>query len=193
MTARPTDHAWEALVEVTNASVAQERGMLNYALGQIRAATAELELSGEELALVIRHQASRYRETWPDLALTPNALAKHWDRIRVEYERMMERRAEAEAEAAEAAKRRVRGTNLRIESHCVTCKGNSWVVVSYRKPRASAWMLEHGIKVPDHPSDPGLEETAPCPVCNDDSRTMGGYWRNRTWGYSSVPGEVVIT
>ena len=33
---RPIDHGWDALVEVTNANVSQERGALNRALALIK-------------------------------------------------------------------------------------------------------------------------------------------------------------
>jgi hypothetical protein len=192
MAERPIDHGWEALVEVTNANVAQERGALNRALSVIRdtETRSDYRPSGEELALMIRHRANLYREVFPTMPLTASALAKWWGKLEEEAERLRKLAAE---EAAKLEERRKRGTNLRTESHCITCKGNSWVVVGHRKPVQSAWMREHGIEVPSHPDERGHEETAPCPVCNADSPVMRGYWNNRSWTYSSVPGEVTLT
>ena len=79
---RPIDLSWEALVEVTGATVASERGSLNAALAQIREASDQL--TDEELASEVRHRAGVYRKMWPDMALTPTALSKHWERIPLE-------------------------------------------------------------------------------------------------------------
>jgi len=76
------DLSFEALVEVTGATVASERGALNISLKQIREAADQL--NDEELASEIRYRAKTYRETWPEIALTPTALAKHWERIPIE-------------------------------------------------------------------------------------------------------------
>jgi hypothetical protein len=76
------DLCWEALVEATGAKVDQERGALNAALKSIRDEMPGLE--DETLAEEIRFRARSYRRAWPTAALTPMALAKHWNRIQME-------------------------------------------------------------------------------------------------------------
>jgi uncharacterized protein with PIN domain len=76
---RPPDHSFEALVAATSATVSAERGALNAALKVIR--NAEPELEDEDLALLIKLRADAYRRAFPEMALTPTALAKHWDRV----------------------------------------------------------------------------------------------------------------
>jgi hypothetical protein len=186
MTDRPTDHAWEALVAATNTNVNEERGALNRALSQIKAMTVDLDLSNEELGSVISYRAGLYREIWPQMTLTALALAKHWDRLPVEHERLTQVAERVQEE--EAQKRRTRGVNLHADSGCTTCLGQHYVIVGYREPRPTQWMLDHGIKHVQHPKDRGHEEVAPCPLCND----RGGWWLGRTWSYSSEPGELVL-
>ena len=186
---RDIDHGWEALVEVTNANVSQERGALNRALALIKQQAGELE--GDELALVITHQAGLYREVFPTMPLTANALAKWWGKLDEEAERL--RALDAEKAAALAEKRKTRGVNLSVESNCVTCHGNLWVTVGHRVPKATAWARERKIEPKLHPSDPGHEQTAPCPVCNAHSSVMPGYWDGKTWAYGERPGELVIS
>src|SRR4030095_14996727 len=57
---RPRDLSFEALVEVTGATVASERGAINMALKQIRETSSEH--SDVELASEIRYRAKTYRE-----------------------------------------------------------------------------------------------------------------------------------
>jgi hypothetical protein len=80
MTRKP-DLAWEALVEVTNANEAIERGRLNTALKAIRSAWATEGGLPEDLAEEIPRRAKAYREMWPSMSLTPTALAVHWKRV----------------------------------------------------------------------------------------------------------------
>lgn len=76
---KPRDYAWEALVEVTASDPGTARGQLNKALLQIR------EQSQEEdsylLSVEIHERAKMYRALWPEVSLTPSALAKHWKRV----------------------------------------------------------------------------------------------------------------
>jgi hypothetical protein len=189
--AREPDLAWDALVAVTNANPSEERGALNRALAQIREQTAELDVDGGELAIIIRSRAEEYRAVWPAVALTASALAKHWERVPVEHERMLVQRAQ-EAEK-EAEKKKRRGTNLHSNNGCTTCGGDHWVVVRHRPVGPpTIWMDEHKIKPVQHPSDRGFEETAPCPVCNMGAAPMQNFWDGRSWEYSSEPGEVRI-
>lgn len=185
MTERPTDHAWEALVEVTNADVATMRGALNKALSVIKASAAEADIEGLELALLIKGRAHLYREVFPELPLTPTSLASWWTRIEGEAERKREY-------AEEQAKRQTKGTNLRSHFHCTTCGGDRYVVVAHRQPQATSWMHDHKIEIKLHPKERGFEETAPCPVCNIDAPVLPGFWAGKQWEYGSEPGELVI-
>ena len=121
-------------MEVTGATVASERGALNAALKQIREASDQL--TDEELASEIRFRAETYRKTFPGMALTPTALAKHWERIPLEAPKP------TYPEPSPAGE-------------CSTCGGNKLVVYSTRP-------IEGGI--PDHIHV--MEEFAPCPDCN---------------------------
>jgi hypothetical protein len=191
MSERPTDHAWDALVEVTGANVAQERGALNRSLALIKTETEELDVTGEELATMIRYQADLYREVFPTMPLTATALAKWWSRLKDEAERL--RTLEAEKASELEAKRRTRGSNLSAKNDCTTCVGNAWVIIGYRKPEQSVWAIERGILAKDKPHDWGDPQTAPCPVCNLDPPVMKNFWDGRTWQYGPAPGEVVLT
>jgi hypothetical protein len=186
MSERPKDHAWEALVEVTNADVATMRGALNKALAQIKTASAELDVEGAELALIIKGRAALYREVFPELPLTPTSLSSWWTRIEGEASRKREY-------AEEQLKRQARGTNLRSHSHCTTCGGDHYVVVSHRQPQPTNWMHEHKIEIKLHPKERGFEETAPCPVCNLDAPVLPGFWEGKRWEYGSEPGELVVS
>ncbi len=75
------DLSWEALVAETHANPAMERGKLNAALKGIRAAAFSEGLHEDSLPEEIRLRAQAYRERWPQLTLTPNALAVHWFRV----------------------------------------------------------------------------------------------------------------
>ena len=167
MTKRPTDHAWDALVEVTGANPEHERGALNRSLSLIKEETAELAVTGEELATMIRYQATLYREVFPTMPLTAPALAKWWGRLQDESERL---RALEQEKATELAAKRKRGSNLRAKNDCVTCGGDAWVIVGYTKPSQSQWGIERGIKLQDQarrlgrPADrtvPGVQHRSP--------------------------------
>jgi hypothetical protein len=131
----PHDLSFEALVEATGATIASERGQLNVALKAIR--EEESELNDEELALLIRLRADDYRRYFPDMACTPTALSKHWNRVRAEVERA---HAERKTRASEDP--------VRI---CATCGGDRIVVIGIR---------------PSQNPESGFEECAPCPDCN---------------------------
>lgn len=86
MTERERDLAWEALVRETHANPAMERGALNTALKAIREAAYSEGLMEDGIPVEIQLRAQAYRETFPGLALTPTALAKHWFRVMVKPE-----------------------------------------------------------------------------------------------------------
>ena len=88
------DYAFEALAEVTGTDWNVGRGQLNAALRDIRA-QSEIE-DGYILGAEIHERAKMYRRVFPDIALTPNALAKHW--VRVEMESSKKRGANLHAD-----------------------------------------------------------------------------------------------
>ena len=106
------DLSFEALVEVTGASIAAERGALNKALQMIR--MEEPELEDEDLAMLVRLRAESYRKAWPHMALTPTALAKHWGRIE------------------ESVQKPTYAEPLGQPSRCPTCDGHKMVLVRER-------------------------------------------------------------
>lgn len=83
---RERDLAWEALVEVTSANEAMERGRLNTALKAIRVAWQSEGGAPEDLHEEIPRRAVAYRKMWPKMALTPTALATHWKRVMAQRE-----------------------------------------------------------------------------------------------------------
>ena len=74
------DYGFEALAEVTNTDWNTGRGELNAALKSIREQVPEIEDS-YLLGAEIHDRAKLYRALWPDMSLTPTALAKHWKRV----------------------------------------------------------------------------------------------------------------
>lgn len=71
---RARDPLWDALIEACGFThvtpTPPERGAWNKALKDIRAAGATPEL--------VHERARAYRKTWPNVRLTPSALARHW-------------------------------------------------------------------------------------------------------------------
>jgi len=73
------DFAYEALAEVSSTDMSVGRGQLNAALKSIR---AQAEIPDSYLLPVeIHERAKMYRSLFPEAALTPTALAKHWKRV----------------------------------------------------------------------------------------------------------------
>ena len=74
---RKPDLLWDAMVEVcginTTTLTKNERGRINEALKQLR----EVSATPDD----IRRKASAYRKTWPDVSMTPTALASHWSSL----------------------------------------------------------------------------------------------------------------
>lgn len=68
-------------MRVTFANEDAERGKLNAALKAIRAAWHREGGLEDDLAQEIEMRARAYRRAWPNLTLTPNALAVHWHRV----------------------------------------------------------------------------------------------------------------
>lgn len=83
MGTRTRDYAYESLADVTGSDPEVGRGQLNAALRDIR--TQEPALASVEnsylLSAEIHDRAAQYKQVWPEIALTPTALAKHWTRL----------------------------------------------------------------------------------------------------------------
>ena len=75
------DYAYEALAEVTSTDMAVGRGALNAGLRDIRKQEPELTDS-YLLSAEIHERAKMYHAVFPEIALTPTALAKHWQRVK---------------------------------------------------------------------------------------------------------------
>jgi hypothetical protein len=190
MSERQIDHSWEALVKVTGVNPTQARGELNYTLGQIRQATEYMDLGDQELAMLIEHRASLYRQLMPDVMLTPPALWKWWDRVEGEAKRVEELAVERDKEQKERTRK---VTNARSYNNCTTCGGDSWVIVRQRPVGVpTVWMSEHPTKYKPHPQEKGFDESAPCPVCNTEPPVMQNFWDGRSWEYGDAPGELRI-
>ena len=98
----------------------------------------EPDLDDEDLALLIRLRAEDYRKMYPEMPLTPTALAKHWNgRVPRDGECRNEERAQSPAD--------------KPPHRCATCGGDKVVVVAFRQS--------------PNPLSP-YEEMAPCPDCN---------------------------
>jgi hypothetical protein len=174
---RARDFGFEALVEVTGANVAVERGAINSALKAIKEALGG-EVDGELLGEVITDMAGRYRKLWPDMTLTPTALAKHWNRIL--------------AEETERAKPTTYVYDAGADGvFCTTCEGLRMVLVGHQQPKPTSWHIEQnkklrqgkppvGFQHPDHrkPTD-GHEIYMPCPDCNAPALGIVRQYRDR--------------
>ena len=77
------DYAYEALAEVSATDMNVGRGQLNAALKAIREQEPELTDS-YLLSVEIHERAKMYRAVFENAALTPTALAKHWQRVKAE-------------------------------------------------------------------------------------------------------------
>jgi hypothetical protein len=78
------DPAFEALVQVTNATLSIEHGATRKALAAIDDEYAHeigCKPTREELAAEIRARGAAYRRTFRGRVCTPSALAKHWNRV----------------------------------------------------------------------------------------------------------------
>jgi len=84
---RKADPDFDQLERVTNSNREMERGRLNTALRAIRVAWQKEGGRPEDLADEIPRRAEMYRTLWPEMALTPTALAVHWGRVAAEVSR----------------------------------------------------------------------------------------------------------
>ena len=86
MVKRERDYAYEALAEVSASDPSLARGALNAALRDIREQEPLLAAVSESylLSAEIHERAKMYRAVFSNAALTPTALAKHWQRVKAE-------------------------------------------------------------------------------------------------------------
>lgn len=72
---RPRDDIWDALTSALECEphTESERGAWNKARKELAAAEATPEQ--------IHHRADEYRRRWPNMTLSPNALARHWGEL----------------------------------------------------------------------------------------------------------------
>ena len=82
------DPDFEALEQATHANREIERGRLNTALKAIKVAWQKEGGRPEDLAEEIPRRAEAYHRLWPEMALTPTALAVHWSRVTAENARI---------------------------------------------------------------------------------------------------------
>ena len=157
------DLPFEALAEATSTDWNVGRGELNAALRDIK--TQQPGLEDVELAGEILYRAKLYRRMYPDIALTPNALAKHWLRV------------------FEEQKRSGSTNQTPAPKGCATCGDHQFVVVSTRPAVTTDWMKRHGFKGKGE-----IEEYAPCPDCS----TVDASFRRHdgTWARPPDPSKV---
>ena len=75
--------AYRSLAEVTMSHPKQDAGRLVTALKSIFARWRDEGGDEADLAAEIHRRANMYRSGWPELVLTPNALANHWGRVKM--------------------------------------------------------------------------------------------------------------
>lgn len=143
---RPPDLAYEALAEVTDSDMNVSRGKLNKALAEIK---EQFDYDGvEELVSEIKARAGLYRRLWPELTLTPNALAQNWHRIFEDSARQREAQATNQST---------------VNTQCDVCDGHRFVLVGTRPVTQTNFQRTHGIT----PREGAVEEEyAVCPQCN---------------------------
>jgi len=114
------DYSFEALVDVTGAELSaltqDERGRINRALKQLR----ELQPDDYLLSDLIHVKAKAWKELYPEIALTPQALTGVWSSV--------------EEKAAEVRRaQRAIAPVVVAASKCETCSGNKMVFCGTRE------------------------------------------------------------
>jgi hypothetical protein len=124
-----------------------ERGRANAATKQLRDLYGEAEGA---VPMMIWERATAYKQVYPEMPLTPQALTGNWSTILNAAEAQRARTKEKEGE-----RRRV--TNAQARSNCTTCGDDHIVVVGT--------------------DSDGYDLTAPCPDCNANANAS--YWADR--------------
>jgi rubrerythrin len=148
---REPDLIFEAICEVCGIDWKHE--MTQNERGRVNAARKELvDLYGDiqTLPMMIHERGSAYRQVYPDMPLTPQALTGNWGSVLALAETAREQARQKQTE-----QRRV--TNAHAKRGCQTCGDDHFVSVGYDAD--------------------GNEQTAPCPDCNTNSDAT--YWVNR--------------
>jgi hypothetical protein len=162
---RQRDLSFEKLTEVSGQTLATlnsyERGALNKALSLIRESCEGME--DAEVAMVIEAKARTYRKLWPEISITPMALAMHWSKLDGLLEQQQEPTTYVSSD----------------RSICTTCEGLRFVFAHHRPPFLTTWMIEVSkhkkAKAPAPwltdpklylPDRHGSEVFAACPDCN---------------------------
>ena len=112
----PRDYAYEALAEVTGTDQGVGRGSLNAGLRDIRAQEPALASDSYLLSSEIHDRAKMYRQVFPEMALTPNALAKHWQRVKDESQKVRGSNLTAERNSSLPGSRRQENLNAAREA-----------------------------------------------------------------------------
>lgn len=145
------DAIFEALCEACGLDwhnlTKDERGRVNAATKQLRDLYGEAE---QAVPMMIHERASAYRQVYPEMPCTPQAITGNWSTILNALEAQQARTQETERE-------RRRETNAHAKSGCTTCGDDHVVVVG-----ADA---------------NGYDLTAPCPDCNPHANAT--YWSER--------------
>jgi transcription elongation factor Elf1 len=124
-----------------------ERGRANAATKQLRDLYGEAEGA---VPMMIWERATAYRQVYPEMPLTPQALTGNWSTILNAAEAQRARTKEKVSEQR-------RETNAHAKSGCQTCGDDHIVSVGTDAD--------------------GYELTAPCPDCNAHANVA--YWINR--------------
>lgn len=122
-----TDTAFEALCQVCSIDwqaeiTKDERGRVNAALKQLRTVYPD----DRALPMMIHERASAYREAYPEMPLTPQALTGNWSTV-------LDLAAAARERAKEETKKQRRVTNAHSTRHCDTCQGDRMIIVGEDK------------------------------------------------------------
>ena len=147
----PTDLIFETICEVSGYDLGSltkdERGRANAATKQLRDLYGEAE---QAVPMMIHERVTAYRECYPDMPVTPQAITGNWSTIVAYAETVREKAKEAERE-----RRRV--TNAQARSGCTTC-GDDHVVIVGQDAN-------------------GHDLSAPCPDCNPHANAT--FWVER--------------
>jgi hypothetical protein len=157
------DLIFETICEVSGYDLASltkdERGRANAATKQIKDIYQDVEPS--VVCMMIHERVTAYREVYPEMPVTPQAITGNWSTILNALEAQQARTKEKERE-----QRRV--TNAHARSGCTTC-GDDHVVIVGQDAN-------------------GHDLSAPCPDCAANTDTS--YWVERRRVVGMDPAKV---
>lgn len=122
-----SDESFEALCQVCSidwqgAITSDERGRVNAALKQLRA----IYPNDLTLPMMIHERASAYRQAYPEMPLTPQALTGNWSTV-------LDLAASAREREKEKVKEQRKVTNAHARNGCETCQDDHAVIVGTDK------------------------------------------------------------